>query len=68
MISSNIKTAVKQEIKELVTVSYNFSQKYLKIEIQYKAGLYFAFNLGWYSTQFDLLSVMKDICRQSLSG
>ena len=68
MISSNIKTAVKQEIKELVTVSYNFSQKYLKIEIQYKACLYFAFNLGWYSIQFDLLSVMKDICRQSLSG
>ena len=68
MISSNIKTAVKQEIKELVTVSYNFSQKYLKIEIQYKAGLYFAFNLGLYSIQFDLLSVMKDICRQSLSG
>ena len=27
MISTDIKTDVKQEIKELVTVSYNFSQK-----------------------------------------
>ena len=39
MISTDIKTDVKQEIKELVAVSYNFSQKYLlKTEIQYKAG------------------------------
>ena len=29
MISANIKTDVKHEIKELVTVSYNFSQNYL---------------------------------------
>ena len=29
MISADIKTDVKQEIKELVAVSYNFSQKYL---------------------------------------
>ena len=69
MISTDIKTDVKQEIKELVAVSYNFSQKYLlKIEIQYKAGLYFSFNLGWHSIQFDLLSVTKIICRRSLSG
>ena len=69
MISTDIKTDVKQEIKELVAVSYNFSQKYLlKIEIQYKAGLYFSFNLGWHSTQFDPLSVTKDICRRSFSG
>ena len=27
MISAHIKTDVKQEIKELVAVSYNFSQK-----------------------------------------
>ena len=40
MTSTNIKTDVKQEIKELVAVSYNFSQKhFLKIEIQYKAGI-----------------------------
>ena len=39
MISTDIKTDVKQEIKELVAVSYNFSQKHLlRIEIQYKAG------------------------------
>ena len=31
MISTDFKTAVKQEIKELVAVSYNFLQKYLKI-------------------------------------
>ena len=32
MISTEIKTDVKQKIKELVAVSYNFSQKYrLKI-------------------------------------
>ena len=29
MISAAIKTHAKQEIKELVAVSYNFSQKYL---------------------------------------
>ena len=39
MISSDIKTDGKQEIKELVAVSYNVSQKYfLKIEMQYKAS------------------------------
>ena len=67
MISTDIKTDVKEEIKELVTVSYNFSQKYLlKIEIQYKAGLHFSFNLGWHSIQ----SVKHDEnhCCRSLSG
>ena len=29
MISADIKTDAKQEMKELVTASYNFSQKYL---------------------------------------
>ena len=29
MISADIKTDAKQEIKELVAVSYNFSHKYL---------------------------------------
>ena len=68
-MSTNIKTDEKQEINKLVPVSYNFSQKYiLKIEIQYKVGLYFSFNLDWYSIQFDPLSVTKDICWWSLSG
>ena len=68
-ISTDIKIDVKQEINKLVAVSYNFSQKsILKIEMQYKAGLYFSLNLGWYSIQFDSLSVTKDICRRSLSG
>ena len=63
MIPADIKTDVKQEIKELVAVSYNFSPKYpLKIEIQYKAGFYFLFSLGWHSIQYDPLSVTKNIC------
>ena len=40
MISADIKTDAKQEIKELVAVSYNFSQKCL-LKIQCKTGLYF---------------------------
>ena len=64
MISTDIKTDVKQEIKELVAASYNFSQKYLlKIEIQHiKMACIFSFNLGWHSFQFDPLSVTKIIC------
>ena len=30
MISANVKIGVKKEIKELLAVSYNFSQKYLE--------------------------------------
>ena len=67
--STDINTAVKQEIKKLVAVSYNFSQKYLlKNEIQHKTGLYFSLNLGWHSIPFDPLSVAKDTSRRSLSG
>ena len=66
IISTDIKTDVKQEIKGLVVISYKFSQKYLLM--QYKVGLYFLFNLGWDSIQFDPLSVTKDICRRSLNG
>ena len=59
-LSTDIKTDVKQEIKKQ---EKNFSQKpLLKIKIQYKAGLYFPFNLDWHSIQFDPLSVTKDIC------
>ena len=68
MISTDNKTDVKQEIKELVAESYNFWQKYLKIDVQYKTGLYFSFNLGWHSIQYDPLSVTKDNCGRSLSG
>ena len=42
MISADIKTDVKQEIKKLVAVSYNFSQKYLLK------------TCGWHSMQPDL--------------
>ena len=47
MISADIKTDGKQEIKELVAVSYNFYITFLhrsalsKLEIQYRIGLYF---------------------------
>ena len=34
MISANTKTNVKEEIQEVVAVSYNFSQKYLKYNIK----------------------------------
>ena len=67
LISTDIKTDVKQdEINKLITVLITFHTS--QIEIQYKAGLHFSFNLGWHSIQFDPLSVTKDICRRSLSG
>ena len=61
MISTDIKTDVKQEIKELIAVPYNFSQKYLlKIEIKHiKQADIFSFNLGWHSFQFDLLTLQR---------
>ena len=59
MVSTDIKTDVKQKIEKLVAESYNFWQKYLKLDIQYKAGLYFSFNLGWHSLQYDPLSMTK---------
>ena len=43
MISVGIKTDVKQEIKKLVAVSYNFSQKYLLN------------TCGWHSMQPDIV-------------
>ena len=42
MISTDIKTDLKQEINKLVAVSYNFSwKKLLKIEIKYKQACIF---------------------------
>ena len=43
MISADIKTDIKQEIKKLVAVSYNFSQKYLLK------------TCGWHSIQPDIV-------------
>ena len=43
MISADIKTGVKKEMKKLVVVSYNFSQKYL-----FKT-------YGWHSMQPDFV-------------
>ena len=42
-MSADIKTDVKQEIKKLVAVSYNFSQKYLLK------------TCGWHSMQSDVV-------------
>ena len=42
VISADIKTDVKQEIKELVAVSIRFNRStFSKLEIQCKTGLYF---------------------------
>ena len=43
MISADIKTDVKQEVKKMVAVYYNFSQKYLLK------------TCGWYSMQPDIV-------------
>ena len=48
MISADIKTDVKQEIKELIAPSYNFSQKYLLKTVSTLKN-----RLGWYSIQLD---------------
>ena len=61
MISADIKTDGKQEIRELVAVSYNFYITFLhrsalsKLEIQYRIGSYFQFNLVWHSIQLDIV-------------
>ena len=56
MIPADIKSDTKQEIKELVHVSHNFSQStFSKLEIQCKTGLYFQFNPGWHSIQLDIV-------------
>ena len=54
MISADTKTDVKQEIKELVAVPYFHRSTFSKLEVQYKIGLYFLFNLGWHSIQLDI--------------
>ena len=43
MISADVRTDVKQEIKKLVAVSYNLSQKYLPK------------TCGWHSMQPDIV-------------
>ena len=47
MISADIKTDVKQEIKKLAAVSYNFSQKYL---LNFSQKLLLK-TCGWHSIQ-----------------
>ena len=68
MISTKIKTDVKQEIKELVAVFITFHRSAFSKLKYNKAGLYFSFNLGWHSIQFDPLNLTKDICWRSLRG
>ena len=51
-ISPDIKTDVKQRIKELVAVFYNCLEKHLiKPKVQYKTSLYFYFILVWHAIQ-----------------
>ena len=53
MISAEIKTDVKQEIKKnwyLYLVTFHRST-FSKRETQCKTDLYFSFNLGWHSMQ-----------------
>ena len=47
MIAPDIKTNVKQEIKELGSFS--------KLEMQCKTGLNFSINLGWHSMHLDIV-------------
>ena len=56
MISANIKTDVKQEIKiwSLHLITFHRST-FSKFEIQCKTGLYFSFDLGWHSMQPDII-------------
>ena len=58
MISDDEKADVKQqEIKELVAVSCNFIKEVpSNLEILFcKTGMYFTFNFGWSSMQFDIV-------------
>ena len=58
MISANEKADVKQqEMKELVAVSFNFIKEVpSKLEILCcKTCMYFTFNFGWSSIQFDIV-------------
>ena len=51
-----MKTDVKQEMKEMVAASLTFHRStFSKFEIQCKTGLHFSFNLGWHSTQLDIV-------------
>ena len=72
IVSTDIKTDVKQKSKELMAVFLVTFHKsiFSKLEIKCKSGLYVSFNLGWHSIQLDqnLLSVRKVICRGSLKG
>ena len=56
--SADIKAGVKQqEIKEILFVSYNFSQMcpFSKLEIQCKLFMSFYFDIGWNSFQPDIV-------------
>ena len=54
MVAANVKADIKkQEIKDLVAYLTNVYKNYL--EIQYKKGLYFSFNFGWYSIHLDIV-------------
>ena len=52
MISADVKSNIKQEIKDLVAATYKLLQEVpSKLQIQYKKGVHFSFDFGWYSIQ-----------------
>ena len=55
MISADVKADVKQEIKELVAIFYNFLEGPSKLEIQCRKSVYFLFNFIWYSIHFGIV-------------
>ena len=69
MISAVIKSNIKQqEIKDLVAAFHKLLEDALsKLQMQCRKGVYFSFDIGWYSGQ-NPLSVPKVICRQSLKS
>ena len=60
MISADIKTDAKQEIKELVAVSDNFSQKYLPENVKFNVKQDCIFNLILVDIPSSLLLFMKN--------
>ena len=47
MIPADVKSKLKQQIKDLVTANYYKKYLPLKLQIQFKKGVYFSFDFGW---------------------
>ena len=60
LISTDIKTDVKQKIKKQ-EITFHISP-FSKLKYKIKHACIFHLIFGWHSIQFDPLSVTKDIC------